>query len=129
MRDLFAKARAMHQHAHGLALGGNANVEAPAAPAAPGHGPGPVSSAGAPVADFNDMAKKFGLDKLKLDQNPVVARTQLMAHLQQKYGPGYLTHPGVSDLISSFNTHSVGARERVAMSSQGDRTVKTLLGG
>lgn len=130
MMDLFAKARAMHQKAQGPALGGNAGAHLTAAPSAPGQSPGPVASMQAPGAgDFHSQAKRFGLDKVKLDSNPIVARTQLMQHLSQKYGPDYMKHPGIAELLASFSHQSVGDREKTAMTSQGDRTVKTLLGG
>lgn len=130
MRDPFQRAQAMRQ-AQGAGVGGNAGVAAPAQPAAPGKGPGPVQLQSSGVGDFHTLAKKFGVDKLKLDHNPVVARTQLMQHLQQKFGAGYMAHPGVRDLLESFNPagRKPSRTEVNSMDSQATRTVQTLLGG
>lgn len=120
--DLFARARAMHQSSQ------PGPVTGPAAPAAPKP---PGVSMAQPTTDFHTMAKKFGIAKLKLDPNPVIARTQLMAHLQTKLGPNYMKHPGVSDLLSAFNNQSTGpsTSDLNAMTSQGARTAQTLMGG
>ncbi len=134
MQDLFSRARAMHQQAMGTALGGNAGVQAPGAPSAPGapgHGPAPVPAQGAQAGNFQHMVKQFGLGSVNFDKNPVVARTQLVGHLQQKFGHQYINHPGVRELLDSFNQHSVqkpNSREVNALDSQAGRTVKALLG-
>lgn len=105
--------------------------QAPAAPSAPGKGPMPsVAPLGGaqPQADYHSLAKKFGVTKLKLDPNPVIARTQLMQHLQTTLGPQYMQHPGVSDLLSSFGQQAQSPGQQNAMDSQAKRTVATLMG-
>ena len=122
--DIFTRARQMHQN--GTALGGQPPVGGPPHIAgAPGKGPGPVSNMNIPKHDYNALAKKFGLNQIKLDANPVVARTQLMQHLQQKFGPGYMSQPGVDDLLSSLPQSHDSAP---AASTQTQQNVKALMG-
>jgi hypothetical protein len=132
LTDPFARARAMHlmRQGAGPTPGGNTGVQAQAMPASPA-GPTPSASAvSAPTADYHSLAKKFGIAKLKLDSNPVVARTQLLAHLQQKLGPNFMKHPGVSDLLAAYNNGStLSHTDANAMSSQAKRTAQTLMGG
>lgn len=129
MQDLFAKARAMHMAKSGPGAA-MPNVQgAPAVPKAPEM---QTMAAGATKPpNIAGMTKKLGLDHMKLDSDPIVARTQLMQQLQQKFGPGYMTHPGVSELLQNFSGQSQQAVRHQAneLDSQSARTVKTLMGG
>lgn len=127
MRDPFQNARAMHQSAMGVA--------APASPAPPSDAPAPPAlaqmSGGGGDQGFQAMAKQFGVDKLKLDKNPVIARTQLLQHLRHQFGPQFMNHPGVSEMMDAFNHQSVPEetkRDLNSMTSGGARTLKGLMG-
>lgn len=130
MRDPFLKARLAHKQAQGGALG-QADYGMPGAPGAPGKSPGPMAPMGGGQTPFAPLAKRFGVDKLKLNKNPVVARTQLLQHLSQKLGPDYMKHPGVSDLLNAFGQHhakqEIEHADQQASSSM-QRNIKALMG-
>jgi len=90
-----------------------------AAPAMPPPPQGPQALANA--------SKKVGLEHLKLDKNPVVARTQLMQHLQTKYGPNYATHPEAKQMLDAFNSHNAG-QDTSSLSAPTAASMKALLG-
>lgn len=132
MKDLFSRAREIHAHAQGGALGQQqSQPSVTGAHGAPGRSPGPVSNQVLPTGNFGALAKQLGIGHVKLDKNPVIARAQLMKHLEQKFGPQYMSQKGVRELLAAYAQGQAKPTDQEvnALDSQATRTVKTLLGG
>ena len=125
MIDPFARAKAMHA---GLpAIGKPAMPQAATAP--PMAAQPTLAQKVQPQMNFLELSKSMGLGHLKLDKNPVQARTQLMQHLQKHFGNDYMANPQVSKLLEAFNQHATGTSASPNMVDSGTAgTLKALMG-
>jgi hypothetical protein len=114
--DPFSRAQAMHKGA----------PQAPASPAAPLPAVPQHSIQPMPTTQYTDVARKLGVGHWKLDANPIVARTQLMKHLEGKYGANFLAHPEVKQLMDAFNRGSAGGQDN--LDTRPAKTMSALLG-
>lgn len=118
MQDPFLKARAMH-------AGMPQQMGAPAAPAAPM--PAGPTAPQAHGMDLGAAMHKAGISHLQLDKNPTIARAQLMQHLSQKYGPGYVSHPEAQQVLNAFNQQPTQG-QTAAMPTNQAKNMQALLG-
>lgn len=120
MRDPFNRARAMQSS------GGAMPPAAPAAPLAAGPSMPPPPQ---PPQAISHVAKQLGIGHLNLSKDPVQARTQLMQHLQTKYGPNFAAHPEAKQMMDAFNAQSMGGQQDTSgMTTHEASSMKTLLG-
>lgn len=93
------------------------------------------SSAGEPslTNQVQSQLKKLQIDPTGLSFSPV-GRIQLQGRLEKQFGPEYLTVPGVSDILNSFDDYlkknsGQTKQDFYGSYSAGKRTLNALLGG
>lgn len=91
--------------------------------------PSPMQNPTATDNNFLKLAKQAGLHHVNFDKNPVIARTQLTHHLQQKFGADYANNPEAQQLLSSFNNYHGGSHaQRQDLDTGALNSMKALMG-
>lgn len=117
----------MAGHATPVAMSATPPPSATMAPMAAA--PSAMQNPSATDNNFVKLAKQAGIHNVDFDKNPVIARTQLMHHLQQKFGTDYANNPEAQQLLSSFNNYHGGSQmQRQDLDTGALKSMKALMG-